>query len=274
MRILAIIALLLVTCAALAEDAPCDPKERSCGCDPNWGCFELVYMSKGTVLGVKATVTYVNEDGRDLPSASFATTYATERFATRNTLSLHFAAAGTLGGGTAGNETGASAALDLGFRGVVSKTSGPFLRAGMTGAWLSNGRFRLSMFEPLQGRLGYQVLEGDDVLEAGMTQGLVALGGYRPASGVRKLSEALELGGYVTVHTLPYRVNATFMHLYPQATDAGGDLDIGRLSYCDYRLAVTICGDVLYVRGDADLRAGPDRLTHSLYTGFTLGLSP
>ncbi len=274
MRILAIIALLLMSGQARAEDVPCDPEQGSCGCDKEWGCFELLYMTKGSVLGVKATITYVNEAGRDLPAASFVTTYLTERYATRDGLTLHFAGGGTLGGGTAGTEKGGNAAVDFGWRGVVSKTSGPFLRAGMTGIWLSNDRFRLSMFEPLQGRVGYQILEGDKLIEAGLTQGLVALGSYRPASGVRKLSESVELGGYVAWHTAPYRVNASFMHLYPQATDAGGDLDLARISYCDYRLPVALCADLLYVRGDAELRAGEAPLTRSLYTGITLGLAP
>lgn len=231
-------------------------------------------MAKGTVLGVKTTVTYVNEDGRDLPAASFVTTYLTERYATRAGLALHFAGAATVGGGTASTETSGSATIDFGFRGVVSPRSGPFLRAGMTGMWLSNERLRLSMFEPLQGRIGYQILEGEKVWEAGMTQGLVALGNYRPGSGVRKLSESVELGGYVAVHDTPFRVNASFAHIFPRATDRGGDLDLGRAAYCDYRLAVTLCADLLYVRGDADLRDRSARLTHSLYTGLTIGLSP
>ncbi len=274
MRIVAVIVLLLVTSLARAQDASCDPEVEDCGCHKDWGCFELVYMAKGAVLGVKSTITYVNEAGRDLPAASFATTYMTERYATRNGLALHIAAAGTLGGGTAGTETAGSATLSFGFRGVVTEKSGPFLRAGMTGSWLSNARLRLSIFEPLQGRIGYQILEGDDVLEIGMTQGLVALGSYRPAAGTRKLSESIELGGYGAWLRDPFRVNASFMHIFPQATDRGGDVDLGRIAYCDYRLAVTLCADVLYVRGDADIADRQDRLTQSLYTGLTIGLSP
>ncbi len=274
MRILAVIALLFMTCPARAQDAPCDPQEQSCGCDENWGCFELVYMAKGSVLGVKATVTYVKEDGRDVPAISFVTAYKTERYATRDQLALHFAGTGTLGGGTAGNEVGGSATVDFGWRGIVSKTSGPFLRAGMTGMSISNDRVRLSIFEPLQARVGYQTLDVDKLWEAGMTQGLIALGSYEPGNSVRKLSEAVELGGYLAVHNRLFHVDASFAHLFPQATDSGGDLDLGRLAYCDYRLVVTLCADLLYVRGDADSDGRADRLTQSLYTGFTIGLSP
>lgn len=266
-------ALLFVTCVAHAEDT-CNPDERSCICDERWGCFELIYMAQGAVLGIKGTTTYVNEDGRDLAAASFVTTYLTERHATRDGLALHFAAAGTLGGGSASTETGASATIDFGWRGVVNEKGGPFLRAGMNGLWLSNGKLRFSLFEPLQGRIGYQILDKHKVWEAGMTQGLVALGSYMPGRGARKLSEAISLGGYATMHELPFRLNASFAHLYPQATDSGGDIDLVRAAYCDYRLAVTVCADMLYVRGEADIGARSDRLTHSLYTGFTLGLSP
>jgi hypothetical protein len=249
--------------------------EREVDCETRWGCWELLHTVRGTVLGTKATVTYGAKKGADSLAAGFVATYRTEHFATHEHLAVHFAGSGSLGGGSAGNEGSLALGLDFGYRANVSERSGPFLRAGLNGLLLGNQALYLAMFEPLQARVGYQLLDENWLLEGGVTQGLIPLGSYRPgASGRRTLARATELGGYVTLHLDPIRFDAAFMHVFAQDARERGDLELTRGAFCDYRLKVTVCVDAMLIRGKARFESRAERMTTSLYTGLTLGFSP
>src|SRR4051812_7585838 len=94
--------LLLLTASARAQQTVCDPNVRDCGCEKNWGCWDLVYTAPGTILGFTTTLTQV-EYGDGIEHGMLAA-YSMEHYGTRRAMSGHLAAYGTIGGGSAGNE--------------------------------------------------------------------------------------------------------------------------------------------------------------------------
>jgi hypothetical protein len=256
-------------------EEPCDPTKETCACPKNWGCWELLYTTKGTILGAKATITYSDANGAEGFDAGFITFYSTEHYATRDNLTVHVLAFGGIGGGTAHNEGSLGFGLDFGWRGSITETSGPFLRVGMGGMMTGHRAFYLSLFEPFQGRAGYQLLDGDTVLEAGITHGIIPVGRFDPGEHARRdLSRTKELGAYLALHREDYRADATFMHVFdPEAGKDRDDVEIVRAMYCDYRLGFALCADGLFTRGEAR-KAGRERMTNALYFGITLGLTP
>jgi hypothetical protein len=244
-------------------------------CAKRWGCWELLHTVKGTVLGTRGSVSYVAKAGKDSLAGGFVATYRTEHYATHENLAVHFVGSGSFGGGSAGNEGGLALGLDFGYRANVSERSGPFLRAGMNGMLLGNQSLYLAMFEPLQARVGYQFLDPGLLVEAGLTQGLIPIGTYRPGdNGRRSLARATELGGYAALHIATVRIDVAFMHLFTDDGSLGDDLDLVRGALCDYKLKLTICVDTLIMRGRAVFPHSAERMTTSLYSGMTLGFSP
>jgi hypothetical protein len=260
---------------AAATEATCDPAEQDCICPKNWGCWELLYATKGTILGAKITLTYSSANAPEEIDAGFITFYATEHYATRNNLTVHVQGFAGIGGGTAHNEGSLGGALDVGWRGTITETSGPFVRVGVSGMMTGHRAFFLSLFEPFHGRAGYQLLDGDRVLEIGMTNGFIPVGYFEPGKHARRdLSRSKELGGYLAIHNESYRADASFMHVFdPEAGKDRDDVEIARAMYCDYRLGIVLCADGLFTRGEARQR-GRERMTNALYFGITLGLSP
>lgn len=281
-KCIALCTLCIVACVVLcfsvgvdtvrAEDAE---KPAGVDCRKRWGCWELMHASKGTVLGLRATVSRVGGRVPNSLDASAVTAYSTEHYATYEHLTLHFAASATLGGGTARTEKSLGVGLDFGWRAPVSPTSGPFLRAGTGFQYFGHDVLDLMLFEPLQARAGYQILEKKLLIEVGLTEGFIPLGHYGPGRDARRnLNRATELGGYAAVHLHPVRVSASLMHLFPETTQPGGDLNLARAAVCTYQFIVTLCGDAFYMRGPVDLGDRTGRMTYSLYTGLTIGLSP
>lgn len=269
----ALVVVTLTAAGAHAQDAPCDPKKRDCGCEKDWGCWELLYSTRGTVLGVKGTTSYAQ--GGDGLQGSLVTAYSTEHYGTRKGLSGHVAAAGTIGGGSAGNEGSLSAAVDFGWRAPVERHSGPFLRAGMNGLLFGNAQLRLSILEPVQARLGYQFLDGDALFEWGLTAGYAALGRYRPGDERRRaLGGSPEVGGYLAMHMTNYRVDVGMIRLPDESNPPGTALDLLRAAACFYPRPVAVCVDLFTVTGSARLAHGGSRASHATYAGLTLGLTP
>jgi hypothetical protein len=261
--------------APAEEPHQCNPLLESCGCPKNWGCWELLYTTPGTILGAKLTVTYASANAPDELDMGFVTFYSTEHYAARDNLSVHVRAFGGIGGGSANNEGSLGFDLDVGWRGKITETSGPFLRVGLNGMMMGHRAYYLSLFEPFQGRVGYQILDGDNVIEVGMTNGFIPVGHFDPGLHVtRDLSRTKELGGYAALHRQSYRADASFMHIFdPEGGRDRDDVELVRGMYCDYRLGITLCGDALFTRGEA-LKAGHERMTNSLYFGIVIGLSP
>jgi hypothetical protein len=259
----------------VATEAPpppaCDPLKEDCSCPANWGCWELLYTTKGTVLGGRVSLTYGDANTHKRVQTGFQTFYSTEHFATRKYLTLHALGFGSIGGGTAGTEGSLGLGLDVGFRGEVTEQSGPFVRLGMAGLLLGNSAFYVSYFEPMQERVGYQWLEGDTLFEVGATHGTIPVARFNPGRHVhRDLSRSNELGGYAAVRYAGFRVNATFMHILG---DGRNDVELARSMICSYQLGIALCADALFARGRAS-QSGQSEMTNTLYMGLTVGLSP
>ena len=247
------------------------PKDRDC--KSRWGCWDLLHTTKNTVLGARSSLGYFKHGSEDALKASFMAIYLTEHFATHDSMTVHFAGTGGLGRGLAGTEGLVGVQLDFGFRARVTEVSGPFVRVGVQGALSGHREFKLGVLEPLQGRVGYQVLKGDMLIEAGVTQGFVPLASYRVGDAELDLSRSTELGAYTALRLPPYRVNASFMELLSGAGRSAPKLSIARALVCSNELAVTLCADVLYTGGRVE-EGARRTLGHGIQGGVTVGLSP
>jgi hypothetical protein len=250
--------------SAVAKDATCAD---------DLGCFALWYSAQGAVLGAKATLSHV-QAGRGVEAAALMS-YRTELHATHDELAGHLLAFGSLGGGSAGTEGSLGGSLDFGWRAPVSENSGPFVRAGPSGVLLGHDRLRVSLFEPVQARLGYQLLDSAALIESGFTLGVVALGRYEPGvDRSRNLASAAEIGGYVAAHTARLRVDVALRHFAPTAGGPPTGVDLVELAACAYRQPLALCAELSYANGAAYVRGKSPRLTNAIYSGLTLGFTP
>lgn len=234
-----------------------------------WGPWANFYSSPGTSLGVKVTATQVVEERGT--EAAFLVAYATELRTTLKQVSGHVALFGSLGGGSARTEGSLGGALDFGFRASVTPHSGPFVRAGVDGYLLGNRRLYVSLFEPVQGRMGYQWLDGARMLEAGLTAGYVWAGSFDAGDGERELGDSSEAGGYVSLRLHGVSFDARFAHLIRRG--APGPFDVARLGLCGYPDIVAVCSDVMYLRGDSVVDGWSVRARTAWYAGFSVGLA-
>jgi hypothetical protein len=141
--------------------------------------------------------------------------------------------------------------------------------------WLGHDRLRVSLFEPVQGRLGYQLLDGATLIETGFTTGYVALGRYEPGPDrSRRLSSAMELGGYVAAHTERFRVDAALRSFGPIAGGPKSRLPLVNVSACVYPRPLAVCAEVFYLNGVVSVRGAGSRLASAVYSGLTLGFTP
>jgi hypothetical protein len=261
-RILALGAVLLVASAARAQSSECSR---------DWSCWATLYNTPGAILGVKTTLTQVNQ--HDGIEHGFLTTYSTELYTTLDYVTGHFALSGALGAGSAGNEGAIGGTLDFGMRAEVTETSGPFVRFAIDGFMFGHDVLYLSMFEPAQGRVGYQLLDGDSLLEGGVIAGYVPIGRFDPAGGTRDLSDTPEVGVYGAAHLRLFRADARFAHMPADASAPRTAVNLFRIALCSYPRPIALCADLLFVHGDALFRAGA-RATGAVYSGFTVGLTP
>jgi hypothetical protein len=247
--------------------------KESVNCEERWGCWDLLHTMPGTVLGVRATLGYVWNQRKDQLGAGFTAVYLTEHYATHDAMTVHFAGMAALGRGTQGTEGGLRVALDFGFRAKVSDVSGPFVRVGAEGLLFGHNALFVGMLEPLKGRVGYQYLRGDMLVEVAVTQGYVPLARYEAVGGRLDLSRSIELGGYVAVNVAPLRGTLSFAQLMSPEGDKH-DLQIGHFALCSDELEITLCADLWVTSGRVDMGARGRLLTQALYGGIIIGLSP
>jgi hypothetical protein len=252
----------------------CNPKKEDCGCERNWGCWDLLYTAKGTLLGVTGAVSHTEHSTRDDFDAGVLTTYWMEHFGTRKQLAGHALLHAAIGGGTAGTEGQISGGLDFGLRLSVSPTSGPFLRLGPSGMFLGHERLQLGYFQPLAGRIGYQVLDDDELVELGATTGMSVAGRFSAADVRRELGQGLQLGGYVALRFSGLRADVSLVQLETTSAVAGSGVWLGRGAICSYLPPIAICVELLDARGQGSARSGGSRAMRAQYSGLTIGLVP
>jgi hypothetical protein len=185
--------------------------------------------------------------------------------------SLHW----VLGGGEAGFEGKLAGELDFGYRIDVTEHTGPFGRAGFDGRMQGNDKLYFSTLELPRLQLGWQYLGGKTLVEAGARGGAVLAGRYNPGDeGVRRLS-GIEYGAFATAQVDWLRMEGTAYRIDSRSTGNGRAVDVGRASVCAVAGKVGICGDAMFLRGDADLgpNAGGVQAAMSTYAGVSLGVA-
>jgi hypothetical protein len=259
--------------------AICDPKKTDCGCERNWGCWELLYSTKQSLLGVKASAMHLWGGDHARDDAALLTTYFTEHYGTRKKVSGHFLAFGAIGGGTAGTEGSVGGALDFGYRGPIADTKGIFVRAGPSAFVLGNHDLHLSLIEPLESRVGYQYLDGDRLFEWGMTFGHLLIGRFKGPDSSRELEGGEQLRSYFIVRSTAVRLEASIANVRAASNARTSSIWLSRAAGCGYPRPLAICLEALYVTrvGDgATNRSGAASYTtlHAIYAGLTVGLTP
>ncbi|HEX2677632.1 MAG TPA: hypothetical protein VHM19_13355 [Polyangiales bacterium] len=279
MRIALLSAWLLLLPGLAQAQTVCDPKKTDCGCERNWGCWELLYTTKGTLFGVKGTATNVWGGGRKTIDAGVLAAYATEHYGTRRELTGHFLAFGAIGGGTADTEGSVGGALDFGYRVPLTELSGLFLRAGPSGMLLGHHHLRLSLLEPIESRIGYQLLDGDRLIESGLTFGPVVAGHFDVPGLPGPLGGSAQLRSYVALRFSALRIDASLAYVRtPSAVFApGAGVALSRLAACGYPRPIVVCVELLYATRASGIatRGLPSAPTlRAFYSGLSVGLTP
>lgn len=181
-----------------------------------------------------------------------------------------------LGGGDAGFEGMLAGTVDFGYRLDVTERQGPFGRAGFDGRMQGNDRLYFSTLELPRLTLGYQYLDGKTAIEAGIRGGPILAGRYNPGDeGYRRLSGSFEYGAFASATVSILKMEATVMRIDAKDTGNGRPVDVARGSFCAIAGKVGICGDLMAIRGDANMgpNGGHDQVAHAGYAGVSIGLA-
>jgi hypothetical protein len=153
----------------------------------------------------------------------------------------------------------------------VASSHGPLVRIGMRGWLLGNNELYSSLLELPQAHLGYGWLKGGDVLEISGRAGPVLTGRYNTGDQARrKLGDAFEVGGHVAVHVDPVHLELGYMRVLAD-TGPGGAVDMLSGNLCGAALALRVCLDTRYFRGNESFTQGSG-VAESVYAGLSLGL--
>jgi hypothetical protein len=228
-----------------------------------------------SVAGIRGSALLVT--GSDAPghtggvmAASRSEAYAQDRW-----LTIHRLQYAGLGWGSGGLEGETGGMLDAGVRFAAGKLHGPFIRGGTEGYAGGNRRVYSAFLELPRAQLGYQILTGTLLLEAGGGAGAMLLGRYSAGDhATRDLNLSLAWGGHIAVHRAPIRFDASIKRVEAGGIRLGHPVYFIRAATCSHAGRFAMCSDLRYLRGD--LRApdgGLSRGAASLYAGFMVGLA-
>jgi hypothetical protein len=181
-----------------------------------------------------------------------------------------------LGGGDAGFEGMLAGTVDVGYRLDVTERTGPFGRAGFDGRMQGNDRLYFSTLELPRLTLGWQYLDGKTAIEGGIRAGPILSGRYNPGdAGDRRLSGSFEYGAFASATVSILKMEATVMRIDAKDTLTGRPVDVARGSFCAIAGKVGICGDLMGIRGDANMgpNGGGVQVAHAGYAGVSIGVA-
>lgn len=181
-----------------------------------------------------------------------------------------------LGGGDAGFEGMLAGTVDIGYRLDVTERQGPFGRAGFDGRMQGNDRLYFSTLELPRLTLGWQYLDGKTAIEAGIRGGPILAGRYNPGDeGYRRLSGSFEYGAFASATVSILKMEATAMRIDAKDTGTGRPVDVARGSFCAIAGKVGICGDLMAIRGDANMgpSGGGVQVATAGYAGVSIGVA-
>lgn len=243
----------------------------------------MLLRNEGTVLGLKGSLSYSRARDDTLDGAVL-THYSTEHFGTRGDgLSGHVAADGAIGGGSARTEGGIGVALDFGYRLSLTQSGGPFLRAGVAGRLLGHSRLRFASLQPLQLKLGYQVLQAGRLFEWGLTAGATLRGRFDVGDeraraldegGARMLEPSPDFGSYFALWWGPLRASAALSRVLARHGAAAAPLSWIRATLCAYVHSVALCAEANQIYGDTLASDGERLRARAFYGGLSIGLTP
>ncbi|MBI5536325.1 MAG: hypothetical protein HY898_26630 [Deltaproteobacteria bacterium] len=228
---------------------------------------------EGGMFGVRASTTHVKGSDADvsgpgmgLQLAGHSETYGTADSFTRRGTTFFI-----LGGGARGFEGGIGADIAFGWRARVATHHGPLARLGMRGWLLGNNELYSSLLELPQLQAGYQWFRYGNVLELAGRVGPVLAGRYNTGNiARRKLGDAFEVGGHAAAHLDPIHLELGYMRVFTDS-GPGGAVDMISGVMCGASLALRLCLDGRYYRGNEDFRPGSG-IADSVYAGFSIGL--
>jgi len=272
-------ALGLFCAEARAEGPACAVDDATCACADDDSCwaFERIYSGPDALLGLRVTLSPASFRRATSVDGAALTTFVSERYVTIHRLTGHLAVSGAIGGGSAGTEGSLLGELGVGWRPSLSSTSGPILRAGLSGEHTGNDRFLLSSLEPLKLTAGFQALDAGLLVEGGLTTGFVGVGRYAApgdARGGENLARSIEVGSYVVARVAALSLKTSFTYLPAALTPHGAALAVTRAGLCGHVGSVSVCSDLLHAQGGDRRRPGTSAPARVLYLGLTVGLTP
>jgi hypothetical protein len=262
------------TCSSCSTSSCSSCSSSSCSSSNNCGCDSHPSV-RLSVTGLRFSTTRVatsagqSTGNYGLGFAGGVDTYALDGGA-RGSMSW------VLGGGDAGFEGMLAGTVDVGYRLDVTERTGPFGRAGFDGRMQGNDRLYFSTLELPRLTLGWQYLDGKTAIEAGIRGGPILAGRYNPGDvGYRRLSGSFEYGAFASATVSILKMEATVMRIDAKDTGTGRPVDIARGSFCAIAGKVGICGDLMGIRGDADMgpNGGGVQVAHAGYAGVSVGLA-
>jgi hypothetical protein len=224
------------------------------------------------MVGLRVSSTRVQGSDRDRSGAGLGLQLAghNQSYYARGGFSWRSATFFLIGGGSRGFEGAIGGDVAWGYRPPVSRTHGPFVRAGLRGWLLGNQDLYSSYFELPQIQLGYGWLNKGNAVEIGGRGGAVLIGRYNTgADGTRKLGDAFELGGYAAAHLEPVHLEVGLTHVMPDSRP-GGDVDMIDGRVCGEAGFLWLCVDGRYYRGQNLFPAGQG-VVDAMYAGFSIG---
>lgn len=254
------------SCSSSCSSSSCS--SGNCGCDSS----PSVRLS---VTGVRFSATRVATSAGQVTNnyglgfAGGVDTYALDGGA-RGSLNW------VLGGGDAGFEGMLAGTIDVGYRLDVTERTGPFGRAGFDGRMQGNDRLYFSALELPRLTLGWQYLDGKTAIEGGIRGGPILTGRYNPGdNGHRRLNGSFEVGLFASATVSILKMEATVMRIDASGNGTGRPVDVARGSFCALAGKVGICGDLMGIRGDADMgpNGGGMVVAHSAYAGVSIGVA-
>jgi len=230
-------------------------------------------LYEGGMFGVRTSTTRVHGSDVDTNGAGIGLelTSHNETYGIRGPVTHRGTTFFIIGGGARGFEGGLGGDFAVGWRAPVASHHGPLLRLGMRGWLLGNNELYSSLLELPQLQLGYGWIKGGDVLELAGRAGPVLTGRYNTGEQAhRKLGDAFEIGGHGAVHVDPVHLELGYMRVL---TDhgPGGAVDMVSGNLCGAALALRLCLDTRYFRGNESFASGSG-VAESVYAGLSLGM--
>lgn len=226
------------------------------------------------VFGARASETRVDIGGASRDAFGVLVAFEHHGYATLWNLTTRSSDFGLIGGGSGGFEGGIGGDFAFGWRAPFGALHGPFARIGLRGHLLGNDDLYTSILELPVGQLGYQVLDGTDLLVEIAAEAAPVLAGRYNAGDARprKLGGSLDWGAHAGARYSVLHLEASYAHI-ADSDSALGPLQILGGTLCGEAAPVALCLDGRYLTGEVYASSAGEIVTaRSLYVGALFGV--